>query len=295
MKSLFDELDAHAPQERDKEKRESILRAPFGYPGGKSRSLASILPNLPQRSVYVEAFGGSAAVLLARSPSKLEVLNDRYAGVTSFYRCIRDKAKMEKMIAWLEMTVHSREEFVLCRDTWEDVNDDVERAARWFYMTQVSFACLGRNFGRSTSPAANTCGKIRNALSEFPRLHLRLKNVQIENQSWERILADYDGHDVVFYLDPPYVDTNRGTYKHEMSIEEHRDLCHAIFGLKGFVALSGYSNPLYENQPWDHRFEWEVTVSSKAMAFTEENAKADLSIVSKRERATEVLWIKEAQ
>ena len=289
--SLFDEIDRLG----DKPNKDTIIRAPFGYPGGKSRSVYEILPHLPYRDRYCEPFGGSASVMLGRKSSKLEVFNDRYAGVVAFYRCMRSKKLSEDLIEWLRMTVHSREEFVWCKDTWKNVDDPVERAGRWYYMTSYSFGGLARNWGRATSDKGQMAGKIRRKLKIFPQIQSRLARVQIENQDWEDCMRDYDHSDMVFYCDPPYVDVNAGTYKNEMSIERHRDFLDTVFNCEGFVAVSGYSNPLYEERNWSERHEWESFVSIQSLSYTKGNGKEKLQGLEKRKHATEVLWIKESQ
>ncbi len=293
LMSMFEDLDRHTV----KKSKDNIIRAPFGYPGGKSRSVYKIIDKLPYRNTYIEVFGGSGAVLLGRHKSDLEVFNDRYAGVVAFYRCMRNPEKLDAMIKWIDTTVHSREDFVWCKDTWENCHDDVERACRWFYMVKYSFASKGTNFGRSTSGRGNLAGKVRNALPLFPGIHERLKNVQIENQDWYDCISDYDSNDAVFYLDPPYIDAYRGTYKHEMSQDQHRSLLELVFSCKGFFAISGYSNPLYENQDWDHRHEWDVYVSIKSEAYTDTNFKSQLESADKNNRgkAKEILWVREAR
>ena len=234
-----------------------ILKPPFGYPGGKSKSVGRIIPHLPDSKVYVEVFGGSAAVLLAKKPTKLDVYNDRHAGVTAFYQCLRDPKKTERLHDWLELTVHSREDWLICRDTWQDCEDPVERAARWYYMTAYSFASLGRSFGCDIKPPNSVSGKIRNNIKRFGAIHQRFKRVVVENKSWEYLLDKYDSTDTVFYLDPPYVDSQHGSYKYTMSHDDHRRLIRAALACKGYVAISGYTNPVYENQDWDQRVEWE--------------------------------------
>lgn len=292
LMDMFDDLD----KQIEPAKKDIIVKAPFGYPGGKSRSIEHILPNLPYRNCYVEPFGGSGAVLLARQRSSLEVLNDRYMGITAFYQCLRNKAMMEKVCEWLALTVHSREEFVECKDTWANVDDPIERAARWYYMIAYSFGSKGNNWGRSVSGRGHLAGKILNRIKEFPAIYERIKKVQIENQDWKDCLRDYDSFDTVFYLDPPYIDAYAGTYKFEMTQDEHKDLIDAIFATEGFVAVSGFSNPLYENRPWDDRIEWEVFSSIKGMAFTEGNKRSHLEgRDTERSFSKEVLWIKEAR
>ena len=272
--------------------KENVVRAPFGYPGAKSRSLEQILPLIPYDKKYVEVFGGSGAVLLARKKSKFEVFNDRFAGVVCFYRCVRDHKKLKQLCDRLEVVLHAREEFIWCRDTWEDCDDEVERASRWFYMVQASFTSQGRNFGRSLNGNNTIARKIQNSLKEFHFVHERLKDVLIENQDWRDILKDFDGVDTVFYLDPPYLDTSSVVYKHTFSRADHVELLDRIFKTQGFIALSGYDNPLYNSYSWDKKYSWDVRVTVTANAFTETNNQKEGA--DRKNIATECLWIKEA-
>jgi len=284
--SLFDDL------ERQTAPREKILRSPFPYPGGKSRSVEMILKHLPYRNTYIEPFGGSAAVLLARHKSNLEVYNDLHGGVVDFYRCIRDPKTLQLLHDRLELTVHSREEFVWCKETWDQCDDLVERAARWYYLTNYSFASLGRNWGRSTSGKSAIAGKVTKKLKMFPLIQERFARVQCEIGSWECVMSDYDSSDTVIYCDPPYVDAHTGTYKNEMSVDDHRHFLDTVFSLDSFIAVSGFSNPLYDNQKWDRKEEWDVYCSITPAAFKETNNKSEHTTT--RGKQKECLWIKEA-
>lgn len=289
FEKLFAELDRHS----EPVKREEILKAPFGYPGGKSRSVEKLMALIPYKNTYVEPFGGSAAILLSRRPSNIEVYNDRFGGVVDFYRCIKDPKSLTRLISILDSTVHSREDFLNCRDTWADHEDIVERAARWYYMTTYSFSKLGRNFGRATSGKNPLSGLIRDKLVDFHGIHSRLKNVLIENSDWYQLCKDYDSYDTVIYMDPPYVDASSGIYKWEMDHQQHRNLIGWVQQCKSTVIISGYANPVYDNCKWDARHQWEVNCSMKSMAFTEENNKLDhKDVTTNREKATEVAWIK---
>jgi len=292
MPSLFDELEA-----QDGHTRERILRPPFSYHGGKTKSVKHIVPLLPVRTCYVEPFGGSGAVLFSRAPSKIEVFNDRYGGVVCFYRCLRDPKKLEKLIDWLDLTIHSREDFIDARDNWTNADDEIERAAKWYYMIRYSFGSLGRNFGRCTSSAlVRFSGRIRSRLSKFPELHERLRQVTIENQNYDQCILDYDGPDTVFYIDPPYFGTYEAYYNTPaFTLEDHTNLLKLIFRLKGFVAVSGYPNDFYDKFPWDDEYSWSQVRTADPQAFREENQKDDRSGRRFRETVKELLWIKEAR
>lgn len=276
----------------DPEIRETgAIRSPFSWPGGKGRSLDHILPELPYRSSYIEPFGGSGAVLLARNESKYEVFNDRFSGVTCFYRAIRDHH--EALHERLQCIIHSREEFIWCKDTWKDVENIIERAARWYYMQQCCFAGQGRNFGRSLKKSNQISLKLRNNLRYFHPCHLRLRDVLIENTDWQVCFRDFDNPDSVFYIDPPYYKYFKGIYECEMTQDEHIELCERIFRLKGFVALSGYENQLYDKYPWDKTKTWMVRESMTGMAFSDTNNLQGQDHIQ-RGQAREVLYIKEA-
>lgn len=284
---LLEEADGLTQRSRDE-----YIRAPFGWPGGKWRSLSRILPLLPQRKGYVEPCGGSGVLLINRSPSELEVFNDRYAGVVAFYRCLRDPKKCEALIERLRLTLHSREEFIWCRDSWENAGDDFERAARWYYMLRVSFSQLGRNFGRATHGRPQQANALYNSLELFPAISRRMAKVQVENQDAVQCIIDYDHPDHVFYVDPDYIGTDPGIYAHRVN---HLRLLDEIFRSKGFFAVSGYSNELYDSYDWDSRHEWEVMVSVNAQAFVNGNLVGKENVMTRDSKATEVLWIKESK
>jgi DNA adenine methylase len=276
--------------------REKAVRAPFAYHGGKQRSLKHILPHLPYRDAYIEPFGGSGAVLLARNSVPIEVFNDRYAGVVAFYRCIRDPKKIERLIERIDATVHSREEFIWCKENWENFADDVERAACWYYMMIYSFGGHGRNFGRSTTqPKGLIAGRLHKKLTEFRKLHRRLARVQVENQDWSDILRDYDSPNAVFYIDPPYLDTWSAYHGLEFPMSEHLRLLEKIFELQGFVAVSTYVNDVYGKFPWNASHTWNIYSSAHHDAVFDPGTKQFKTTLPRKKHVQEVLHIKEAR
>lgn len=292
-KDMFDLLEGMIDLDEEEEIREhDICHCPFNYPGGKGRALEKILPHLPYRDSYIEPFGGGAALLLARKPVKLEVYNDRFGGVVDFYTCLKNRALATRLIDWLDLTVHSRELFVQAKNTWPDQDDIVIRAGMWYYLTRFSFSGIGRNFGRAVRPNVILSGHVRDKLVDFWPIHERLRYVTIENQDWSSIFRDFDDHGAVFYVDPPYIDAYKNTYKYELSKSDHVRLLDTIMDLKGYVALSAYPNELYDSYKWDNFHFWDQYVSMTAQANTDTNFQA---VVKDRGTIREGLYIKEAR
>jgi DNA adenine methylase len=279
----------------EEERRRDVLRLPFSYPGSKLDQLEHLLPEIPYRRGFGEAFGGSGIVLLNREPSELEILNDRYMGITSLYRVVRDPAKREQLLERLSIAIHSREEFIWCQSTWRDCADDIERAARWFYTIIFSVNSKPEStFGRATKGKAQLGRKYHNSIPLFHPLSERLKYTQIENLDWRMCLRDYDAEDFVWYLDPTYLGTAKA-YEFNMTEEEHVELCERIHNDgKGFFALSGYNNPetrcIYDSYNWDNKYTWqrktEMLVRCDHML-----TKVETKIHSGDKVVTEALWV----
>lgn len=234
--------------------RSNIIKEPFGYLGCKAALVKDILPHLPQRSKYIEHFGGTGVILLNRQPSKLEVFNDASSGVTAFFKCCADPILIQKLCGRVRYMIRSREEFVWCRDTWQDYTDTVERAARWYYMLQNSFNKKCRIFRRSTSDNGIDAALDSN-LPRFYPVHERIKKVYIENLDWRVSFKDFDSDDAVHYMDPPYY-LQENPYPEKFTKADHAEMLERIFDMSGFVAVSGYDSDLYSKYKWDeiHRF-----------------------------------------
>lgn len=283
--SMFDDFEYP-------EKVSDILKPPFAFPGGKQRSVIHLLPHLPVERAWVDVCGGSGVVTLNRPKSKLEVYNDRWSALTDFYMVIQDDEMCEQFTGLLDTAIHSREVWEWAHIAQEDSKDRVKRAFAWYYNIIFSFSSLGRNFGRTTRGSSTLAKTLVKKIKRFREIHERFQDIQVENMSLFRCLQEYDDYDVVFYIDPPYYPESPGIYKHTMKKQDHIQMLNLIFELKGFVALSGYENDLYDEYPWDNIESWDSLVSINSAGY-EGNNKQHV-IDHKRQKAKEHLWIKES-
>lgn len=250
---------------------------------------------MPPHDVYVEVFGGAASVLLAKPPSRLEILNDIDLAITTFYRVLRDPHKLERLLELLEYTPYSRPEWRECKDTLDEPDiDDVERARRFFVVAVQSFSGTpGRSWSMSACPKRSKGRAWRDSIDNLRAVHERLRHVQIECVDWSRIFDLYDRPRTLFYCDPPYIPDTRepNIYRHEMGAEEHERFIDRLLTLRGMAIVSGYDHPLYrrlEDNGWQ-RVEREFHAFS--IARTRANNAIGRGTVSERGRRTEVLWL----
>lgn len=245
------------------------MRSPIRWLGGKGQLVSKLLPLVPKHKYYLEVFGGGASLLFAKKPSEFEVYNDIDKTLFNFYQVLRDEEKFQKFYKKVCLTPYSRNEYNFCKETWEEIEDDVERAYRWYIVARMSFSgSLGGlsiviNHIRRNMPS--NYSKWLSIIELLPEIHNRIMRVQIECKDWYDLLETYSGYDFneeFIYLDPPYLPTTRrdGKYRHEMTFEDHEKLIDYLLTHKRRVLLSGYDNELYrklEKNGWK-KISWEV-------------------------------------
>jgi len=239
------------------------LRSPIQWVGGKGLMVTKLLSLVPPHKIYVEVFGGGASLLFGKTPSPVEVYNDLDSGLVNFFRVLRDPEMFAKFHSLVSLTPYSREEYNLCRASWEECDDEIIRAYRWFVVARMSFGghfahSWGNVVTTSCRGMASTCSQWLSTIDMLPLIHERLMRVQIENADFRNILTRYDTPDALIYCDPPYVpDTRRdGRYKHEMSLQDHSELVEILLKVKAMVILSGYRHSIHtqlEQAGWERK------------------------------------------
>lgn len=224
--------------------------------GGKVKHADWIGSFIPPHRTYVEPFGGAMAVLLAKEPSPVEVYNDVDEALVHFWRVVRDPRLYRRLRERLELTPYARGEWDWSRRAWRDVDDPVERAARWWIGVRQSFAANAPGSGSagwsfsvdgSARGMSREVSKYLSAIVGLPAVHARLRRVQIEHGDWRRIFDLYDGPATFFYCDPPYVPETRrrGGYVHELTSADHAELVARLTAIEGGAVLSGYEHEVH--------------------------------------------------
>ncbi|MEO0870969.1 MAG: DNA adenine methylase [Pseudomonadota bacterium] len=242
----------------------SVRRPALRYHGGKWLLAPWIVSHFPAHRIYVEPFAGAASVLLRKPRSYAEVYNDLDDDVVGLFRVLQDSALAERLIDKLRMTPFARREFDLA---YEATDCPVERARRLLIRSFMGFGSDGHNGARKTGFRANSnrsgttpAGDWANLPDAHVKLTKRLQGVVIENRDAQACMAQHDGPETLFYVDPPYVHETRApsrtserkAYRHEMTDDDHEALLAFLKTLEGKVILSGYRCDLYD----DHLEGW---------------------------------------
>lgn len=223
--------------------------SPLNWFGGKSKLAPHIVKHFPAHRTYCEPFGGSAAVLFAKQPAKVEIYNDRDSELVGFFRVLRDPELCANLHATLNRTPYARSEFELAKQASDD---PVESARRFLVRHRMSFGGMGRDWCYSVENSRNgTAAAIRRwrwGVDALPSICERMKNVQIECGDWRDVISRYDRADTLFFCDPPYHPETRvaGMYRHELTQNDHRELVARLLCVRGMVVLSGYAHESYE-------------------------------------------------
>lgn len=230
------------------------MKPPMPYFGGKTTTAERIVTHLPPHLHYVEPFGGSLAVLLAKTRSRMETVNDLDHSLMTFWRVLRERP--DDLARVCQLTPHSRAEFEVSEDL--DAPNELEVARRvWVRLTQGRSAQISRSTGwrHYVSPGVTSTGfpaYLDGYVDRMAAAAERLHHVTLECRPAVELIDRYGAdEDVLLYVDPPYLGSTRGSYdkayRHEMRREgQHRELADALHACKAAVVLSGYASDLYD-------------------------------------------------
>lgn len=279
-------------------------RPALRYYGGKWRAARWIAGHFPPHELYVEPFGGSAAVLLRKQRSLLEVYNDLDLEVVNFFFVLREFGP--QLAQAVALTPFALREFAraqaavpACRAflagvwaaqqpfAWQPdaaLRARLVEAARLFYVRshlglagptavrrggfrrQKRFS-RGRGGGKVMTPAAVSFMRTRHLRD----LAQRLRGVTIDCLDAPQCIRRYDSAQTLFYVDPPYLPGTRvrrgAGYRHELDPAGHARLLRLLRGVQGQVVLSAYDDPLYDRllSGWQ-RFERRARVDGAGSA-----------------------------
>jgi DNA adenine methylase len=172
--------------------------------GGKRRLADIIIPRFPAHTCYVEVFAGGAALYFLRPPAEVEVINDVNGDLVSLYRVVQNH--LEEFVRQFKWALSSREIFKWLQDTPPETLTDIQRAARFYYLQHQAFGgkVQGQTWGTATTAPPVNLLRIEEQLSAA---HLRLAGAYIERLDWRECMRRYDRAHTLFYLDPPYWQT----------------------------------------------------------------------------------------
>jgi len=183
------------------------MLSPYCRQGNKYRLRNLIIPLLPEHKIYVEPFAGGANIFFNKDKADKNVLNDL------------DKDVYDRLIA-LQKAPLDKDKYVDLKNL-----DELKK----FYINhsnsvpdQIIYhkikSCYG--FGGKTVtkpseiyPDIRTNSPSTIILKNLEEYKEKLNDVIIKNESYESVINQYDSPETLFFLDPPYENTNKIFYK----------------------------------------------------------------------------------
>lgn len=168
------------------------------------KHLLPIIGSIPHK-VYVEPFCGGAAVLVAKTPSEHEVINDIDGELINLYKQV--KHHLPAVVRELRQVVDSRQLFVEAKQ--QPGTTEIQRAASYAYRNFYSFGGDNDSYGVKRIGFSTQSYLLRKMIA----MHKRLNRVTVEHLSWERCMSLYDCPAALHFCDPPYTEGEVRAYR----------------------------------------------------------------------------------
>ncbi|MCK9573669.1 MAG: DNA adenine methylase, partial [Candidatus Omnitrophica bacterium] len=231
-----------------------IAKSPFGYFGSKHKIALPLIKYIPPHNAWVDAFCGSAAVTLAKTPAQIEIINDINGEIVNFFCQLRENGT--ELCRKIAMTPYAREELFSARLHKENLSS-LERARRFLISSMMAInGVFGEERGGFSYSNSYTRNDKEARVSRWCNLPIRLeaiverlRNIRIENRDARELIKNFVKRPAtLLYLDPPYLTERTQGYDFDQNNEKfHKELLKLVYKAKCMVMISSYDSELYES------------------------------------------------
>lgn len=178
---------------------EKARMIPFQQWGGSAKYARRLVERLPEHKRYAEPFCGAAAVFFAKPAASEEVLSDADPEVIFAHKYIqrldaRSSAALKRFSWRVSRTGFERAKAA-------EPSSDAERFWRHVYGRLCSWGAKPDMGGYATINDGRTYD-----LEDLWRFHERLQGTRLVTRDWLATVAECDGPNTLFFIDPPYED-----------------------------------------------------------------------------------------
>ena len=222
------------------------------YAGGKSFLapwIKSLFPKDYQSMTYVEPFAGGLSVMINKQKSKIEIASDINYIIYTFYKILKEQPI--KLFNNIKLTTFSELEFKRAYNIYYNKiqSNDFQKACSFFVLSKLSFSANLQTFGWGVTDKSLPL-KFRLCKLRFMSYQKRLSTVSFFKKQANEIIEQYDSPNTLFYLDPPYPETDQNAYmSEEFTIKNFNDLLTRLKKIKGKFVLSCYKKSGMEFHP----------------------------------------------
>lgn len=254
------------------------------YIGGKHR-LAKRLVEIcaaQGKDLFVDCFGGSAAVMLAAgapslggsAPFQKLVYNDIDGDLVNLFRTVADRTQRRHLFNLLRWLPPSRkiftDDYLAYRRggfSFAAIADPVERARKTLYRHLFCFGGKVRSGGFQASSndpdRIKEVQRYRNVLRKLAKVGETFRGAIIENLHYSELLRIWGGRsNAVIFVDPPY-DGTEGYYSQPFSPSDHVFLAQQLTTIKAAVVCTYYKTELIESLYPANLWTWQSIAATK--------------------------------
>lgn len=233
----------------------------FPYSGSKSKYLDVILPLIDDSKILIEPFLGSGAVLL-NVKNKVKYGSDLNSRIIDIFNGFKT-ASYEEYIEFMDRTnpkfvKSDKESYYEFRNHYNVIYDTLTLAEKAFYQSICIRCCVNgmARWGKTGFNQGFGC-RTNSTLtrSEFNEIKASLKRAEFFDTSFFS-LSIMDTPNVVWFLDPPYINNQVSSYIAQFDEKTSREFIDIIKVLEGDViytdTLNENNRELLNDPDWDH-------------------------------------------
>ncbi|MEM4557866.1 MAG: DNA adenine methylase [Desulfurococcaceae archaeon] len=258
-----------------------------GYAGGDwfiKDELISIAMQVPLiRATFVEVFGGSGVLsqYIPRSKFTNIIYNDIDKDLVSLHEYVKNNPDLLASILYILPYSRYVREQIYKNHAGRDIGGLIGAVAMFYLLRSGYFGTFREGFGVHIKPNSSTAVRYMSGIASIYSTAERFRDVVIECADFEYIIKKYDSNGTLFYLDPPFVSSDKTKrddfYRYTFTEADAVRLTRILRNIKGYFMLKiSEDNEKYYSSIAVDRAE---IVTKKSMKLVRDGERRDVKII----------------
>jgi DNA adenine methylase len=203
-----------------------MTRPIFNRFGSKYTKRNTIIPLIPEHTIYVEPFVGGGSIFINKNKAQINVLNDLDKVLIEHYKLLEHCSPNPDDYEDVK-TIEESRKYIFERE--HKTNEE----KMILYKLRISNGFQGNLIDRPIQIYKENNPKTR--LKDMTIYQEKFKDVIFRNQDYREIIREFDSVDTFFFLDPPYEKSKdkKHNYAKGSSKFDYEEFKTILSGIKG--------------------------------------------------------------
>lgn len=237
-------------------KGKTYTAAPLPFMGQKRnfvKNFKEVIKDYPDNTTYVDLFGGSGLLshtVKAMYPNATVIYNDYDNYRQRLQNINNTNALMNSIKPMLGSTCKDKKIPNFIKEKVLKIIENEEKNKGYVdYITVSSWLCFSMNYCDSLEALKKETFYNCIRKNDYPEPHGYLEGLEVVTLDYVELFQKYQDKNVIFIIDPPYLQTEKSTYKNYWNLKDYLNVMDVLPG-QNYIYFTSNKSSIIELCEW---------------------------------------------